>query len=83
MFSSCPPLAVNPDDLLKDPVYASTRWDVFQGGRDRLFPTGQVFPLLQAWAKANPKVKLHLYPDGEHDFSWYAEHAAPEIKKLF
>lgn len=83
MFSSYPPLAVNPDDLLKDPVYAFTRWDVFQGGRDRLFPTDQVFPLLQAWAKANTKVRLHLYPEGEHDFSWYAEHAEPEIKKLF
>jgi acetyl esterase/lipase len=83
MFSSYPPLAVNQDDLLKDPVYTSTRWDVFQGGRDRLFPAAQVFPLLQAWAKANAGVRLHLYPEGEHDFSWYAGHAAPEIKKLF
>jgi pimeloyl-ACP methyl ester carboxylesterase len=83
LFSSYPPLAINSDDLLKDSVYLSTRWDVFQGGRDRLFPSEQVFPLLKEWANANPKVKLHLYPEGEHDFSWYTEHAAPEIRQLF
>jgi len=83
LFSSYPALAVNPEDLFSLPAYASTRWDVFQGGQDRLFPSEDVFPLLQAWAKANPKVKLHLYPDGEHDFSWYMQNTAPEIRKLF
>ena len=83
LFSSCPPLAVSIEDLLNQPIYTTTRWDVFQGGKDRLFPADQVFPLLRDWAKVNPKVTLHLYPEGEHDFSWYMEHAAPEIKKLF
>ncbi len=83
LFSSYPAIVVNPDDLLHRPAYASTRWDVFQGGRDRLFPSEEVFPLLREWAKANPKVRLHLYPEGEHDFSWYMANAAPEIRRLF
>ena len=83
LFSSCPPLAVDPKDLLNNPVYKSTRWDIFQGGRDRLFPSEEVFPILKDWAHANAKVRLHLYPEGEHDFSWYMEHTAPEIRNLF
>ncbi len=83
LFSSYAPLAVEPGELLRQPAYTTTRWEIFQGGRDRLFPSEQVFPLLREWAEVNPKVKLHLYPEGEHDFSWYAEHAAPEIKRLF
>ena len=83
LFSSCPPLAVDANDLLSNPVYTKTRWDVFQGGHDRLFPSDQMFPLLQNWAEANSQVKLHLYPEGEHDFSWYGEHVAPEIRRLF
>jgi len=83
LFSSYPPLAVDVDELLHQPVFTTTRWDVFQGGKDRLFPSDQVFPLLRKWAAANPQVTLHLYPEGEHDFSWYVEHATPEIKKLF
>ena len=83
LFSSCPPLAVDPGAILSQPVYTKTRWDIFQGGRDRLFPSDQIFPLLQEWARVNPRVKLHLYPEGEHDFSWYKENAGLEIRKLF
>ena len=83
LFSSHPSLAVDPNALLTDPRYTKTRWDLFQGGRDRLFPSQEVFPLLKDWAGANPKIKLHLYPEGEHDFSWYAVHAEPEIRALF
>ena len=83
LFSSYPPLAVDTDELLHQPAFTSTRWDIFQGGRDRLFPSAQVFPLLRDWAKLNPKVTLHLYPEGEHDFSWYVDHASPEIREIF
>ncbi len=83
LFSAYPPLAVDPQALLDEPVYTTSRWEIFQGGKDRLFPADRVFPLLREWARANPRVKLHLYPEGEHDFSWYAEHAAPEIRRLF
>lgn len=83
LFSVAPTLVVDPRDLQTVPAYSASRWDIFQGGHDRLFPAEAVFPVLQAWAQANPKVKLHLYPDGEHDFSWYIDHATPEIKALF
>jgi pimeloyl-ACP methyl ester carboxylesterase len=83
LFSVFPNLAVDQNDLRSLPVFSKTRWDIFQGGRDRLFPSQLVFPALRDWSQGNPKVRLHLYPEGEHDFSWYIEHAGPEIRGLF
>lgn len=83
LFSAYPQIALSEENLLNAPAFRTTRWDIFQGGRDALFPSADVFPLLRKWEKANPRVRLHLYPEGEHDFSWYAEHAAGDIRKLF
>ena len=80
LFSVHPGLVLTPGQLRDEPAFNSTRWDIFQGGKDRLFPSAEVFPLLKDWARANPRVKLHLYPDGEHDFGWYAENAPEEIR---
>ena len=82
LFSVHPGLVLTADDLRRNPAFNSTRWDIFQGGKDRLFPSAEVFPMLQGWAKANPRVKLHLYPNGEHDFTWYAENVPDEIKTV-
>jgi pimeloyl-ACP methyl ester carboxylesterase len=81
LFSAHPGIALAPGQLRDDPAFNATRWDIFQGGKDRLFPSAEVFPLLREWARANPRVKLHLYPRGEHDFGWYAENVPEEIKK--
>jgi hypothetical protein len=81
LFSVHPGLVLAPEQLRGDPAFSATRWDIFQGGRDRLFDSAEVFPLLRDWARANPRVKLHLYPEGEHDFGWYAENAKGEIRK--
>ena len=83
LISSYPALAVDTATLIRDRAYTFTRWEVFQGGRDRLFPATAVFPLLRVWAGANPKVRLHLYPEGEHDYSWYARQAGGELRKAF
>ena len=82
LFSVHPGLVLRPEDLRQNPAFNSTRWDIFQGGKDRLFPSAEVFPMLRNWAKANPRVKLHLYPEGEHDFTWYAANASDEIRKF-
>jgi pimeloyl-ACP methyl ester carboxylesterase len=82
LFSVYPTLAVErPMETYSS--YTSTRWDIFQGGRDRLFPAREVLPLLQNWGKANPRVTLHLFPEGEHDFAWYAENAGDRIRRIF
>ena len=80
LFSVHPALVVTSEQLRADPAFSTTRWDIFQGGNDRLFPAVEVFPILKDWARANPRVKLHLYPEGEHDFSWYAMNTPNEIR---
>jgi hypothetical protein len=81
LFSVHPGLVLTPEQLEQAPPFKTTRWDVFQGGKDRIFPASEVFPLLHAWARSNPHVRLHLYPEGEHDFGWYAQHAANDVRK--
>lgn len=83
LISTLPTLAFESTELIRHAAFRTTRWDVFQGGRDRLFPERVVFPLLRAWAGANPKVKLHLFPEGEHDLSWYGSHAEKELREVF
>jgi hypothetical protein len=83
LFSAYPQAAVSEETLWSAPAFRTTRWDVFQGGRDALFPAAEVFPTLQKWGAANPRVRLHLFPEGEHDFNWYGAHAPAEISGLF
>ncbi len=83
LFSVFPPLILEDKELFSEKAYLSTDWTIFQGGRDAQFPSTQVFPLLKRWSQVNPRVKLHLYPAGEHDFSWFAAHAEEEIRHLF
>lgn len=80
LVSSLPQLALRPEDLAR-PRLAEGRWDFFQGGRDRLFPAAQVKPFLEAWTARHANATLHFHPDGEHDFGWYAVHAAPALRQ--
>jgi pimeloyl-ACP methyl ester carboxylesterase len=83
LISSAPQLALPPENLAAQKRFAQGSWDFFQGGRDRLFPVDAVLPYLQAWEKTFPNVRLHYYPDGEHDFSYYAENALDSLKSIF
>lgn len=83
LFSAYPQVLLSEETLLNAAPFRTTRWEVFQGGRDALFPAAEVFPLLQRWSAANPKVRLHLFPEGEHDFNWYGAHARTELGALF
>ena len=83
LFSVYPQLLLTEEDLVEVPAFQTTRWDVFQGGRDALFPADEVFPFLNNWRGTNPRVRLHLFPEGEHDFNWYGAHAPHQIKALF
>lgn len=82
MVSSLPQLAVPPGDLHGDMRIAEGRWNFLQGGRDRLFPKAYVVPYLREWVKLYPVSRLHYFPEGEHDFSWYATHASPLLREL-
>jgi hypothetical protein len=83
LFSAYPQILIPEETLLNAAAFRTTRWDIFQGGRDALFPAADVFPLLKKWSASNPKVRLHLFPNGEHDFNWYGAHAPAEIGALF
>lgn len=81
---SCNPQIVLPFDSLAGRAnFATGTWDFFQGGRDRLFPANQTIPYLQEWERAYPNTQLHYFPDGEHDFSFYSNHAAHLLQEIF
>jgi pimeloyl-ACP methyl ester carboxylesterase len=82
LISSAPQLVVPPENLPGQARFAQGAWDFVQGGRDRLFPADQVLPYLERFRALYPNARVHAFPDGEHDFSWYAGHA-PELLRSF
>lgn len=82
LVSSLPQLALPPDRWQGDMRIAEGSWHFLQGGRDRLFPEATVLPYLREWVRRYPASRLHYFPEGEHDFSWYAIHAAPLLREL-
>jgi len=81
---SCFPQIVLPIESLPAQIqFKSGTWDFFQGGHDRLFPADQTLPYLKQWETLFPNAHLHYYPDGEHDFSYYAAHSADLLRKIF
>jgi pimeloyl-ACP methyl ester carboxylesterase len=83
LISSFPQLVLSPESLAGQSRFATGSWDFLQGGRDRLFPSAQVLPFLQAWEKIYPNARIHFFPEGEHDYSYYAENASNLLKSLF
>jgi len=83
LISSFPQLVVPPESLPGQARFATGTWDFFQGGHDRLFPADQAVPYLQQWEKTYPNAHLHYFPDGEHDYSYYAANALDELKSVF
>jgi pimeloyl-ACP methyl ester carboxylesterase len=82
LISSAPQLVLPAESLPAQKDFAKGSWDFFQGGRDRLFPPDQVLPYLQQWEKLYPNAHLHYFPDGEHDFSYYAANAPGLLKSV-
>jgi pimeloyl-ACP methyl ester carboxylesterase len=82
LVSALPQLALPQEALVSTPRLDEGRWDILQGGRDRLFPAQAVFPYLEAWHRLHPNAHIHLYPEGEHDFGWYAVETAPLLREL-
>lgn len=81
---SCYPQIVLPIESLPGRAnFATGTWDFFQGGHDRLFPADQTIPYLKEWERVYPNAHLHFFPDGEHDFSFYASHASNLLQDIF
>lgn len=83
LISSAPQLALPPENLAAQRRFVIGSWDFFQGGRDRLFPAEAVMPYLEEWRKTFPNVRVHFYPEGEHDFSYYQQNALDSLKSVF
>ncbi|MEO6094730.1 MAG: hypothetical protein ABIW76_03280 [Fibrobacteria bacterium] len=83
LISSAPQLVLPMENLAGQAGFAKGTWDFFQGGRDRLFPAEQVIPYLRQWESLYPNAHLHYYPEGVHDFSYYADHAAEDLRTVF
>jgi hypothetical protein len=83
LISSFPQIVIPPEALAGQTRFTTGTWDFFQGGQDRLFPTQQVLPYLNRWVAVYPNAHLHYFPEGEHDFSYYATHAAEMLKTIF
>lgn len=81
---SCFPQIVLPAESLGGrPKFATGTWDFLQGGQDRLFPVDQVLPYLKRWETLYPNAHLHYFPEGEHDYSFYATHAQQLLTGFF
>lgn len=83
LISSAPQLVLPLENLAGQAGFAKGTWDFFQGGHDRLFPSEQVIPYLRQWEALYPNAHLHYYPEGEHDFTFYAEHASEALRTVF
>ncbi|MDB5104139.1 MAG: hypothetical protein JWP91_1828 [Fibrobacteres bacterium] len=83
LISSAPQLVLPLESLPGRPRFAQGSWDFLQGGRDRLFPPDQVVPYLRQWEKTYANSRFHYFPEGEHDFSYYAANASDLLKSLF
>ncbi len=83
LFSSYPQIALEGLNQPEQKMFAKGKWYFFQGGKDRLFPAQEVVPLLKKWEQTNPQMKLFYYPEGEHDFSFFAQNCVAEITKIF
>lgn len=83
LISSAPQLVLPLETLAGQPRFAQGTWDFVQGGKDRLFPADQVMPYLERFRAAYPNARVHAFPEGEHDFSWYAEHEPALLKTFF
>ncbi|MBF0432469.1 MAG: hypothetical protein HQK83_14390 [Fibrobacteria bacterium] len=82
LFSSFPGLVLQEGDLPAQKNFFQGSWYFFQGAKDRLFPSARVFPYLYFWKKTFPHTTLYLFPNGLHDFSFYATNASDKIKQI-
>ncbi len=83
LISTFPQIVIEPQNLAGQERFKTGTWDFFQGGHDRLFPVSQVLPVLQAWEKSYANAHLHYFPDGEHDFSFFAQNAGALLRGIF
>ena len=83
LFSSYPQITLDDKKQGAAKIFKQGKWFFFQGGKDRLFPVQEVMPLLKDWESNYSNVKLFYYPEGEHDFSFYANNSRKEIEALF
>jgi hypothetical protein len=83
LISSAPQLVLPAENLEGRSRFSQGTWDFVQGGRDRLFPADQVMPYLDRFHALYPNARVHAFPEGEHDFSWYAEHAPDLLRGFF
>jgi pimeloyl-ACP methyl ester carboxylesterase len=83
LISSAPQLVLPLENLAGQARFAQGTWDFVQGGKDRLFPADQVMPYLDRFHTLYPNAQVHAFPEGEHDFSWYAEHEPALLRSFF
>jgi pimeloyl-ACP methyl ester carboxylesterase len=83
LISSAPQLVLPIENLPGQARFAQGTWDFVQGGKDRLFPADQVMPYLERFRALYPNARVHAFPDGEHDFSWYAGHVPALLRTFF
>ena len=83
LISTLPQIVLPIESLSAQTNFKTGTWDFFQGGHDRLFPSDQTLPYLKQWETLFPNAHLHYYPEGEHDFSFYAAHSADLFREIF
>ena len=86
MWAACLPLnghpsvLANPDTGVDGELFsgnlASCPLHAVNGGRDRLYPAASVAPLIEMFKKGGIPVSWQVYPEANHDTSWWPEEQA-------
>ncbi|HET9270448.1 MAG TPA: dienelactone hydrolase family protein [Vicinamibacterales bacterium] len=86
MWAACLPLnghpsvLANPDTGVDGELFsgnlANCPLHAVNGGRDRLYPAASVAPLIEMFKKGGIPVSWQVYPEANHDTSWWPEERA-------
>ena len=86
MWAACLPLnghpsvLANPDTGVDGELFSSNLVNcpirAVNGGRDRLYPAASVAPLIEMFKKGGIPIAWQVYPDANHDTSWWPEERA-------
>jgi hypothetical protein len=75
-----PSVLANPDTGVDGELFAGNLVNcplhAVNGGRDRLYPAASVAPLIEMFKKGGIPVSWQVYPEANHDTSWWPEERA-------
>jgi hypothetical protein len=86
LWAACMPMNGHPSVLANPDVGADGQlypgnmtncpWRIVNGGKDRLYPAASVEPLIAMFRRGGIPLDFQVYPDADHDTSWWPQERA-------